>query len=135
MSATCYWVRFSEYAMKVGFLLSRRYAPYHKWIWKEFGKLGSIANEVSPLLQEGFKSSDQKFELAAAIESLYVERLQALGFSAEATSRDGTAYPDNEMLAYAKAVRADISSPEIKNLNLREELVLPATKAAWTWLR
>ena len=39
--------------MKVGFLMNQQYAPYHKWLWKEFRKLGAIADEVSPLLEEG----------------------------------------------------------------------------------
>ncbi len=138
VSASCYWARFAEYAMKVGFLMSQRHAPYHKWLWTEFRKLGAIADEVSPLLEEGFEKVNSRRELVDRIEMLYMERLQKLGFSLELTVQVAArrlAYPDNELLQYAQGIRGTIEDPEIKKLHLREELVYPATKAAWTWLR
>ena len=136
VSASCYWARFAEYAMKVGFLMSHRHAPYHKWLWREFRKLGAIADQVSPLLEEGFEKVEGRRELVDRIEMIYMEMLQQLGFSpaVQAATRR-LAYPDNELLRYAQSVRNAIETPEIKKLHLREELVYPATKAAWTWLR
>lgn len=133
VSACCYWAKFVEYAMKVGFLMSHRYAPYHKWLWTEFRKLGTIADEVSPLLKEGFEKVNGKRELVDRIEIIYMEKLQQLGFSP--TGRAGTAYPDNEIYQYAQGVRSTIKSPEVKKLRLGEEIAYPATRATWTWLR
>ena len=59
VSACCYWAKFAEYAS--------RYAPYHKWLWTEFRKLGAIADKVSPLLEEGF----EKVNLVDRIEMIY----------------------------------------------------------------
>ena len=138
LSASCYWTRFAEYAMKVGFLMNRCHAPYHKWLWTEFRKLGAVADEVSPLLKKGFERVSGRRELVERIEVIYMEMLQRLGFSpalpVQAAARR-SAYPDNELLRYAQGVRSAIEAPEIKRLHLREELVFPATKAAWTWLR
>ena len=133
VSACCYWTRFAEYAMKVGFLMSQRYAPYHKWLWTEFRRLGTIADKVSPLLEEGFEKVNGKRELVDRIEMIYMEKLQQLGFSP--TGRVGTAYPDNELHQYAQGVRSTIEDPEVKKLRLGEEIAYPATRAAWTWLR
>lgn len=138
VSASCYWAKFSEYAMKIGFLMNQRHAPYHKWLWTEFRKLGSIADEVAPLLEEGFEKVNGRRELVDQIEMIYIEKLQDLGFSAEPIAQASVgrlAYPDNELLRYAQNVHSAIETPEIKKLNLREELVYPATKATWTWLR
>ena len=136
VSACCYWTRFAEYAMKVGFLLSERYAPYHKWLWREFGKLGPVVEGVTPLLEEGFEKGHGGRELVESIEGIYMELLQQRGFSAmEEADTSRLAYSDNELLGYARSVRSTIRSPEVRELHLREELVLPATKAGWTWLR
>ena len=122
--------------MKIGFLMSQCYAPYHKWLWTEFRKLGVVAEEVFPLLEKGFEKVNGRRELVERTEAIYMEMLQNLGFSpvGQAASRR-LAYPDNELLRYAQGVRSTIEAPEIKRLHLREELVYPATRAAWTWLR
>ena len=54
LTAFNYWTKFAEYATKVGFLFNRRYAPYHKWLWREFEKLEGAPVEVCRLLREGY---------------------------------------------------------------------------------
>ena len=136
MTAFTYWTRFAEYAMKVGFLINRRYAPYHKWLWAEFMKLEGIAVEVCPFLREGFARASDRRELVERIEAIYMDELEKLGFSpaAQVTTRR-TAYPDNRLYRFAVDIRRGVEDPEVKNLHLREELVYPATRAGWTWYR
>lgn len=136
VTAFTYWTRFAEYAMKVGFLVNRRYAPYHKWLWAEFKKLEGIAVEVCPLLREGFARASGRRELVERIEAIYMDELEKLGFPppAQVTTRR-TAYPDNRLYRFAVDIRRGVEDPEVKNLHLREELVYPATRAGWTWFR
>ena len=136
VSACGYWARFAEYAMKVGFLLSDRYAPYHKWLWTEFRKLSVVAAGVAPLIEEGFERGHGRRELVERIEAAYMEMLQQRGFSpADRAAGRGLAYPDNDLLLYAQGIRSTIQSPEVMKLHSREELAHPATRAAWMWLR
>jgi len=57
-----YWVRFSEVVAKVLFLLHRRFAPYHKWLFR-------IASELSPMSESIMSTLDQGLLSAPALWS------------------------------------------------------------------
>lgn len=136
VTAFNYWTKFAEYATKVGFLINRRYAPYHKWLWKEFEKLEGAPVEVCRLLREGYERVRGRRELVERVEAVYTDELEKLGFSpADRTDSHRTPYPDNRLYRIALAVRRRVVDPDVKNLHLREEVVHPATRAGWTWLR
>ena len=64
--------RLARDAMKLGFLLERRYAPYTKWLGSAFAQLES-ATEVGPPLERMLAADD-----FAACESAWVEAIEAL---------------------------------------------------------
>ncbi len=136
VSAFNYWTRFAEYAMKVGFLINRRYAPYHKWLWAEFNRLGGTPDKVCTVLREGFERLGDRRELVERIETVYMDELENLGFSPAAPSANRSkSYPDNRLFQFAREIRNCVVDPEVKNLNLREEIAHPATRSGWMWLR
>jgi len=49
---------FCEAAMRLVFLLNRRYAPYWKWMHREFAELPEVAPKVDPLLKKLATSAD-----------------------------------------------------------------------------
>ena len=89
ITASLYWSRFAIYAMKVAFLLNRRYAPYHKWLYREFLKLEAIVPQVCPLLDEGFQKMEGRIEIESRIEAIYMDYLQQLGYKPEEPKPNG----------------------------------------------
>ena len=137
LSASTYWSRFSTYAMKVGFLLNHRYAPYHKWLYHEFLKLPVIAPQSHALIEEGFQKVKGRIEIESQIESIYLEHLKQLGYEPEESKPRGdriVAYPDNELLRYAGAVQHSIQIPEIRNMKIFWEVLFPPWKATWAYI-
>jgi len=135
VTAAMYWTRFATYAMKVGFLLNRAHAPYHKWLHREFARLPRIAPEVRPLLGRGFQESGGRTDVASQIIEQYKRELAALGYChvvLSASELQRVAYPDMELSNLAKAVRNSISDPAIRDLKLYLEVLLPAWRATWT---
>jgi hypothetical protein len=134
-TAAMYWCRSAIYAMKVGFLLNRRYAPYHKWLHREFLKLPQIAPEVAPLLTRGLEQAEGKGRVASQIVEIYAQQIAHLGYRPAAASveqRQDMAYSDSELLDYARAVHDSIQAPEISELRIRLEVLLPPWRPTWT---
>ena len=95
VSSLMYWARFATYAMKVGFLLVRQFAPYHKWLAKEFSSLPEIGSYCTPLIEEGFGLSGKRSAAALKIVEYYQVRLREMGFdpvelSSEQQGKQGT---------------------------------------------
>jgi len=137
VTATMYWCKFTIYAMKVTFLLNCRYVPYHKWLYREFLKLPEIVQEVAPLVEEGFQILDGKGQVASQIEEIFKDYLRQLGYQpvvSRSKANRVIAYPENELLNYAKVVRESITTREIRDLKLYLEIYPPPWKATWTWI-
>ncbi len=64
--------RLARDAMRLGFLLERRYAPYAKWLGSAFARL-DCATDVGPALERMLAAND-----LAARESAWVEAIEAL---------------------------------------------------------
>lgn len=135
ITASMYWSQFAVYAMKVGFLLNHRYAPYHKWLHREFLKLEVISPQVYPLIVEGFQKITGRIEIESQIESIYIEHLEELGYKpVEVKSNSNAAYPDNELHRFASSIRHTIKTPEIKELRFFLEVLPFPLKATWTYI-
>lgn len=135
ITAAMYWCRFATYAMKVGFLLNRRYAPYHKWLYREFLKLPQIVTEVAPLLKKGFEQTEGREQVTLQIMEIYTQHLARLGYRPIVPTAEelrNIAYPDNKLVNYAKAVRNSIRTTEIRDLKPRLEVHLPSWRPTWT---
>ncbi len=66
--------------MELGFALERQYAPYPKWQHRLFKRLGGVAHDALPLIDE-IIASDQwrrRVDLLIEINHLYARRLHAL---------------------------------------------------------
>lgn len=59
---------FAESAMRLVFLLNRRYAPYWKWLHWEFVRLPTIAAQIDPLLGRLTTSQDMDEQADAIVE-------------------------------------------------------------------
>ena len=135
ITAAMYWCRFATYAMKVGFLLSRQYAPYHKWLYREFLKLPEPSREASPLIQAGFESPAGVDQIVSRIIDIYVRALQKQGFRPMPFTPEQElklAYREGvELLLYARAVRASIEHAGMRELSSYAEVLLPAWRPTW----
>lgn len=80
ITARLLWGRFSEFAMKVGFLLSREYAPYEKWRYVQFAKLPEHGHSVGECIRRGLDEPSELPILATRIEQIYIEKLESFGF-------------------------------------------------------
>ncbi|MBB3132258.1 hypothetical protein FHS19_006987 [Paenibacillus rhizosphaerae] len=117
-SARFNWGRFAEYAMKSGFLLSKKYAPYEKWLYTEFSKLPDFGKGIGTLLVEGLDNPMKLGGLASEIEKVYIEKVASLGFKPfdPPLPPDAyVAYEDNELLKYARGVQRSIKKSEIQS--------------------
>jgi 2-polyprenyl-3-methyl-5-hydroxy-6-metoxy-1,4-benzoquinol methylase len=73
LSVDIAWARFAERAMRLAFLLHRRYAPaYTKWLHREFKTLSALTRELLPPLERGFRSDSWKEKAECAWEAYRV---------------------------------------------------------------
>ncbi|MEK5645738.1 MULTISPECIES: hypothetical protein [Paenibacillus] len=66
--------------MKSGFLISKKYAPYEKWLYIEFSKLSEHGKEIGSFLVKGLDNPMKMGELESEIEKVYIEKVASLGF-------------------------------------------------------
>lgn len=134
-AAAMYWGRYATYAMKTGFLLHRRYAPYHKWIHREFAALPGHCREIADRLLLGLTSPESRRESVDRVTAEYGDLLRAEGFDAELRpDTAGTAYTDHQLLAYARSVRRAIVDADTRALRSQLEVLTPPTRPTWTWV-
>ncbi|MAF09191.1 hypothetical protein CMK11_01970 [Candidatus Poribacteria bacterium] len=135
LAAAMYWGRYATYAMKTGLLLHRRYAPYHKWIQREFGRLPDPCGELARLLLLGFHSPETRRETVATITEAYGDLLRAEGYDAEMRPDSArTAYTDHVLLAFARSVRRSITDADIRALRSQQEALAPPVRPTWAWV-
>lgn len=73
------WWNFVEAAMKLGFLLDRRYAPRKQWLYREFCKLSVDSADVVNLLWNAQSDIVPRIELVDKIARIYGGKLHNLG--------------------------------------------------------
>lgn len=114
VTAALSWARFAVQAMRVGFALSGRHAPYHKWLWREFGKLPAPCTEVGGLLEAGFASGGEHRPAVDAIVEVYLGELRQRGLEPRPLApehRARMAYPETaEVLSYCQALGAELAA-------------------------
>jgi hypothetical protein len=113
------WWSFVQSAMRVGFLLSRRYAPGQKWLYREFCKLPEPSMGVTNLLWEG--------QCDLAIRPALVERIAAIydakmcDLSLVHSSLDCL---DESFIKRAEEVLASIADRSVAQFSLHTDEVL-----------
>jgi len=133
VTAAMYWSRFATYVMKVAFLLNKTYAPYHKWLHREFLKLPTIADEVGPLVQSGFKQPEGKSQTFERIVEILGRHLHEQGFEAGKPGERAIMAYNGTLSNYCKGVRNLIQNPEIKKLKSTTEVLSPPARPTWMW--
>jgi hypothetical protein len=73
------WWRFCESAMRLGFLLSRRYAPSSQWLYREFCKLPGHSVDVTNLLWDGQCDITRRYDAVDLIARVYGKSIAGLG--------------------------------------------------------
>jgi hypothetical protein len=121
--------------MKVGFLLNCSYAPYHKWLHREFLKLPNLAQEIAPLLSRGFGQERERATTAAQIFSKYLEAISSLGYRpiGRAEEQPHINHADQLLYRYARGIQETILNPAIKDLNIYVEVSPPTSRPTWGW--
>lgn len=139
ITAAYSWSWFATYAMKLGFLLNRRYAPYHKWLYREFCRLPKIAHEVAPLIKAGYSARSKRDRQATKIMDIYVHELNRMGFKAEEMTPEfcaSLAYTEGmDLYMLLPSIRKTIQCEEIQNLNPYLEIVMPSSRPTYTWVQ
>jgi len=112
------WWRFVEAAMRLGFLLNRRYAPSQKWLYREFCKLPRLAADVTNLLWDGQCDVPRRPELVELISSAYTLGMSELGLCQPRGKAAGLSFA-----AQARDVLAGIANPEIARLAVSPDVM------------
>jgi hypothetical protein len=105
------WWKFAEAAMKLGFLLNRRYAPWQKWLYREFCKLPNLSPDVADMLWNGQCDANRRPQLVQRIENIYKARIKELGLIIASSDEASVS-----MSKLAEDVSAQISDPDVVNL-------------------
>ena len=129
-TSSLYRSRYAESVMQVVFLLNRTYAPYHKWLHREFLSLPRLApavgRELDVLIDGGAPQPPIE-----KINSMIVSGLEAAGISPVSDDRPSI-YP-SVLRDFARGSKAAIVSEEIRSLHTYCDLVFPPKKASWTY--
>jgi hypothetical protein len=137
VTAALRWADFATYAMKVGFLLNRTYAPYHKWLFREFAKLPTLAPEVAPIIEEGFHDAGRNTERVERIGRLYTDYLMAAGYQPLRRAEVEpwrVAYPEHALLGVSKALQEAIATRAVREVSTAAEVALPPTQSTWAFV-
>ena len=128
------WSRFATYAMRVGFLLNRKYAPYHKWLFRHFHELPAPADRIASLLADGFGSDRPRVEFADEIMAIYSDRLAELGYALPDPHPNQIAAYASDISRYAGAVKQTIEDERIKAIGAFVDIVTPPSVSTWTYV-
>lgn len=132
-----YACNFATYVMKSVFLLNHRYAPYHKWLHREFLTLPYLAPDIAPLLQKVLEEPREKAAWASKIVDHLVHAIEQLGYKPEIRSAEEerhVAY-QTRLFDFRPSIRDSIQHPVIRELPSFLEMQPPVWKATWTWVR
>ena len=134
LAISWYWSRFSEYVAKTLFLLEHAYSPYHKWLFHVATELSSDAAIVIEVIAQA-NCENEKYLSVAKVWELLLVYLKKHGFKPkQPDTLLAVAYPDlNEILDYARGIRATIKDDRIRKLKAGQEIVLPPTRPILTW--
>ncbi|MFB9327083.1 DUF4037 domain-containing protein [Paenibacillus aurantiacus] len=115
ISASLLWGRYVEHIMKVVFLLNHRYAPYEKWLYREFLKLPLFGQQVGEIISRGVHHPADISKLTEDIEKIIIEELENLSF--KPVNIPDAAYPKStlKLLEYSMGVLDAIKNPDLKN--------------------
>ena len=78
-----YLNRFIESVMRSTFLINRRYAPYHKWMHREFLKLPRLSAQLDPIFERLLNDPRGAGFLIDEIFLILESALRELGFSSK----------------------------------------------------
>jgi len=119
LGATVIAARVVREAMRLGFLLEARYAPYSKWLGSAFSTL-ELAQELVPVLAAAVTSpvGDGPASLSSALESLGTLTNERFGLTVDASRRQYftraiEVAPADE---FSAALLATITAPRIASL-------------------
>ena len=131
-----YAARFEDAAMRAVFLLNRRYAPYHKWLHREFLKLPQLADHVAPWLDRMLFESEGRADAMYRVQTLLMEELEDRGYSPIEPSEKELRHMAyvTRIRPYIRSIRATIEDEKIRRLNSFFEIRFPPTKATWGYI-
>ena len=117
VSMSAYWI------MRLVFLLNRRYCPlYVKWFHREFYKLGHLAGEIGPVLEDSYRMDDLALvpgRLTAACD-LLIEHQDSLGLlpnCADMPHRSYRGFAYAECQAIANRIKDSVEG-ELRDVSL-----------------
>jgi len=113
------WWHFVEAAMRLGFLLNRRYAPSQQWLYREFCKLPALSAEITNMLWDGQCDVARRPELVEKIASAYNSKIHELGLCCAPS--DGRS---SSFLLCSQEISAAIADPKVARLPQWVDVVL-----------
>ncbi|MBI2842900.1 MAG: DUF4037 domain-containing protein [Armatimonadetes bacterium] len=102
------WWQFVEIAMRLGFLLNRRYAPDLKWLYRQFAMLPEPSAQVTDLLWNGQCDMLARPELVKRIAGVYCSKIAALGLAEPPNDDTGCTFA-----AIAQEISSSITDPNV----------------------
>ena len=129
LTAKMYCAHFAAAVMRTTFLLNRRYAPYEKWLHREFLSLPRMSSGLDPLLCS-LMDGLEPYRPVKQIVELIAGELRAIGIDPIPTDRLAV-YP-SILRDFARGIRTLIADESVASMHTYADLSLPPTRDTWT---
>ena len=129
-TAQLYASKYVEAVIRAVFLLNKRYAPYEKWLHREFVQLPDLSADIDPLLFRLLSQEDPN-SLVDDIADVLSRSLRALGVI-PITSDSVPNYP-SVLRGFVRGLQESIRDQAIATMRTYSDLVLPPKKPSWTY--
>ena len=129
LTAKIYCAQFATAVMRTAFLLNRRYAPYEKWLHREFLSLPRLSSELNPILCSLMDGIEPYRPVNEVVELITME-LRMNGIDPIPT--DQVAVYPSILRDFARGIRTLIADESVASMPTYADLSLPPTRDTWT---
>jgi hypothetical protein len=103
--------------MRLGFLMCHTYAPFHKWLDREFHQLPDPAPAVAEHLDAATRRPEKRGVAIRAVQSILLRWLADAGYTDPAPEEREVTGWDQSLAEIARQLRQTISDPGLRELH------------------
>ena len=131
LTARIYGAHFVTAVMRTTFLLNRRYAPYDKWLHREFLSLPHLSQDLDAILNSLMDGVDPSEPVHEAVKLLAAE-LRRIGVEPMPSSADTISFYPSVLREFARGLRGSIVDESVASMPTYADLAMPPTRPSWT---
>ena len=103
--------------MRCGFLMCRRYAPFHKLLDREYHQLPGTAQTIAEYLDLSTQQPEKCSEAVPSVQELLIRWLGAEGLTSSPPDYRKVTWWDETLAQIGDDLRKSITDPEIRGLS------------------